>query len=100
MVRRKKICVLLLAASLLFGTAAKGSAFVLGDVDDDGVVRLADSLLVLRYFAGTSSLSNVQVDACNVNGDGSSYDLRGLNPKCDIADFSKILSQAYGIITF
>ena len=98
--RRKKFCVLLLAASLLFGSAANSSAFSMGDVDDDGVVRLADCLLVLRYIAGTSSLTYVQIDACNVTGDGSSYDPRGPNPKCQIADFAMILRQAYGVITF
>ena len=100
MIRRKKFCVWLLAVSLLLGSAVSSSAFTMGDVDDDGIVRVTDALLVLRYIAGTSSLTYVQVDACNVDGSGDSYDPDRQNSKCQITDYAKILRQAYGIIAF
>ncbi|NJD91071.1 MAG: hypothetical protein FIA91_06090 [Geobacter sp.] len=101
MARRKNYLVLLLAASLLLGSAAKSSAFALGDIDDDGVVRFADALLALRYIAGTEPLTAVQLDACNVNGySGSPSGGRPGDPRCDITNAYRILRQAYGIITF
>jgi len=99
---RKNFCAFLVAVSLLFISATNSSALVSGDVDDDGVVRLADVLLVMRYFAGTQTLNLQEKMACNVNGDSVfpppiPYDpLKSIN--CDFMDLALIQQQAWGLI--
>ena len=96
--RRIKFCAFLVAVSLVFITATNSSAYVSGDVDRDEVVRLADALLVLRYIAGTQSLSFTALYDCDVFGGGGPLPSRdGL---CEITDFIIILNKAYGNIVF
>ena len=96
--RRNKFCAFLVAVSLVFITAMNSSAYVSGDVDNDGVVRLADALLVLRYIAGTQSLSFTELYDCDVFGGGGPLPSRdGL---CEITDCVLILNKAYGQIDF
>lgn len=94
---RKNLRAILVAACLMFISSTNSSAFVTGDVDDDGFVRLADALLVMRYIVGTQSLIPLQRNACDVAGDNNTLIPDGV---CDIVDAVKILSKAYGLIIF
>lgn len=90
-------------ASLVLISATNSSAFVSGDVDDDGVVRLADVPLVMRYLSGTQTLNLQEKMACNFNGDSVfpppiPYDpLKSIN--CDFIDVALIQQKAWGLIT-
>ena len=97
---RKNFCALLVAASLLFASATNSSALITGagDVDGDGVVRLADALAVLRHVAGIESLTFIQLYACDVSGSG--FPLPSRDGVCDITDAVMILNKAYGLIIF
>lgn len=70
-----------------------------GDVDGDGVVRLADALAALRHVAGTE----VIIDPTKFfNGDvGGLIDGRvARNGVIDITDSVLILNKAYGLMAF
>lgn len=96
--RRINFSAFLVAVSLVFITATNSSAYESGDVDKDSVVRLADALLVLRYIAGTQSLSFTELFDCDVFGGGGPLPSRdGL---CEITDCVLILNKAYGEIDF
>lgn len=97
---RKNFCALLVAASLLFISATNSSALITGagDVDGDGVVRLADALAVLRHVAGTESLTYSHLLACDVSGGGGP--LPSPDGVCAITDMVMILNKAYGLIVF
>jgi len=95
---RKNLAVFLVTASLLAASAANSFAFVSGDVDDDGVVRLADTLLVLRHIVGTQSLTSFQRFVCDVAGGG--FPLPAPDGLCDILDAVMIMNKASGAISF
>jgi hypothetical protein len=95
---RKPLCGIVMAAGLLFASATNSSAVVSGDVDGDGVVRVADALLVLRYVAGKESLTPIQILDCDVTD--VVFPNPGSDGKCDIVDALTILQKAYGLITF
>lgn len=96
---------LLVAVPLLLGSPAFGTEYIGGDIDNDGSVRLTDSLLVLRYISGTWTIEpeicatsadelftncSGQLHPCDVNGDG----------RCDFSDFFMILRKSRGLATF
>lgn len=102
---RRHLVALLVAIPLLLGSPVLGAEYVSGDMDNDGIVRLGDSLLLLRYIVGTdgpiycgdisayerfTNCTINQVYPCDVNGDG----------KCDFSDFFLILNKSRGLITF
>ena len=66
MERRKYFCSFLVAASLVFVLAANSSAFLAGDVDNNGEVNFIDVLLVLRYCGGKLDFSETQKYTCDV----------------------------------
>lgn len=101
---RRYFAALLVAVPLLLGSPAFGTVYIRGDIDNDGIVRLIDSLLVLRYISGTwtiepeicaTSTDNMftncsgQLHPCDVNGDG----------RCDVTDVILILQKSRGLIT-
>ena len=43
---------------------------ILGDVDGDGEVTIADALLTLRYCMGVQDLTDAQLAVADINGDG------------------------------
>lgn len=95
---RKRLCLFFVAVSLVAVAATISSAAVSGDVDDDGVVRLADTLLILRHLVGTQPLTSPQLYACDVAGNGSP--LPAPDGGCDIVDAVTILNKAFGLIGF
>lgn len=95
---RKTLCGIVMTATLFFVGTTNSSASVSGDVDDDGVVRLADALLVLRSAAGTATLTPVQRFACDVAGGGEP--LPAPDGVCDVIDGLFILRKAYGLVAF
>jgi len=94
---QKTLCAVL-AASIVFMSAMNSPAFVSGDIDDDGIVRLADALLLLRYFAGTESLTSFQLYVCDVTGGGGP--LPSPDGKCFITDYIIIHNKSRGLISF
>lgn len=69
-----------------------------GDVNGDGVVRLADSLQVMRHIIGTQPpLTPSQLNACDVASSSTVVTPDGV---CDVVDAVMILNRAYGIIIF
>ena len=60
---------------------------ILGDVNEDGAVTLADAILVLQYLAGQTNLTTAQLFIADVNKDG----------EVDQADVDLILALA-GIV--
>ena len=75
-----------------------GRAAEKGDVDGDGVVRVADALLVLRYIAGVLVFYSPQRELCDVTGFGEGPPVP--DGSCDILDAVMILYKAYGQINF
>ncbi len=76
-------------------------AYTKGDVDNDGVVRLADALLVMRYVANNEELSSDQIQICNVYVSDDPYcdQLRDVcSADCDLLDVVIILQKAYGLM--
>lgn len=67
--------------------AKKEAAFYFGDVDMDGSVTAADSLLILRASVGLEDLTDVQKELADVNGDG----------KIDSSDSLEILRRSVGL---
>ena len=61
---------------------------VFGDVNFDGVVDIADALMISRYDAGLTQLDEKQLFAGDVNGDG----------EVDIADALMISRYEVGLI--
>lgn len=95
---RKNLCAFLIIAMLVFFSVVNSSALVAGDADEDGVVRLADALLVMRYIVATQALTPSQLYACDVaGGEGT---LPAPNGDCDIIDAVLILNKAYGLIVY
>jgi len=70
-----------------------------GDVTADGIVRLADALMALRFVAGTQVPTIEQTTSCNMTGDVviPSSDSDMMQPNCDIYDTTLIIRKAYGI---
>jgi len=98
MTLRKYLSALLIAAALMFLSVANSSALVAGDADEDGVVRLADALLVMRHIVATQTLTPSQFYACDVaGGEGT---LPAQDGDCDIIDAVLILNKAYGLIFY
>lgn len=95
---QKNLCAFLIIAMLVFFSVANSSALVAGDADEDGVVRLADALLVMRYIVATQSLTPSQLYACDVAGGAGT--LFAPNGDCDIIDAVLILNKAYGLIVY
>lgn len=87
----KRLRLFLVTLVFLLATAATSSAYVIGDVDDDGVVRMNDALLVMRYIAGTTFLSPDQRFRCDMT-----WALWQNNPGCDFLDATLILSVSTG----
>lgn len=57
----KKWCAFLLAAAILCASAisvSAGSGYLLGDVDDDGVVTILDASTIQRVLAGLKNDTN------------------------------------------
>ena len=48
-----------------------GSEIMLGDVNGDEIVNIADAALILRYSIGLLSFDDTQLLAADVNGDGN-----------------------------
>ena len=73
-----------------------------GDIDGDGVVRLADALAALRHVAGTEKIDPVNNKTKFFNGDvGSLINGRAARDGIiDIIDSVLILNKAYGLLTF
>jgi hypothetical protein len=76
-----------------------------GDIDGDGVVRLADALAALRHVAGTERINPLGTDAEKTKffqGDvgGLINGRAARDGVIDIADSVLILSKAYGLLTF
>ena len=63
--------------------------YLLGDIDEDGTVTVADAILAMRYTIGMIDLSSKQKLAGDANRDGS----------IDVADALLIMRHALGIIT-
>ena len=71
-------------------TASSSEPEVLyGDVNDDGEINSMDATLILKYDAGTGTLTNDQLKAADVSGDG----------EVDSADATLILKFDSGLIT-
>jgi hypothetical protein len=63
---------LAMVLSLFAGVGARtAKAAVVGDVNNDGVVTMADALLIAQYLADIATLTPAQKLAADVNGDGS-----------------------------
>ncbi len=62
---------------------------ILGDVDGDGEVTIADALLVLRYCMGVQELTDAQLEVADINGDG----------EVSLDDAILLLRLAMGLIT-
>ena len=67
---------------------AESSEVILGDVNGDGSITMADANMVVNYFLATdpSSIANFNVAAADVNGDGS----------ITMADANKIVNMFLG----
>ena len=63
--------------------------YLLGDVNDDGEVDIFDANLIVGYYNGTVSLTEVQFLAADVNGDG----------EADIFDANLVVAYYNGTIT-
>ena len=61
---------------------------VLGDINDDTAVDIADALLIARYDAGLTELADAQLACSDVNGD----------EETDIADALLIARYDAGLI--
>jgi len=59
-----------------------------GDVNNDGIVDIADAQLIMQYVVGLTSLDYYQKEAANVNNDGS----------VNIADAQIIMQYIVGLI--
>ena len=59
------------ACEVLFFKHVIGSEILLGDVNGDGIVNIADAALILRYSIGLLSFDDSQLLAADVNGDGN-----------------------------
>jgi hypothetical protein len=92
----------LVAFVLLLATTSNSYALVNGDIDNDGVVRMDDALLVMRYVAGTTVcnnfLLNIAID-CSYLVFACSAVQREINPThygCDITDAVLVLGRSTG----
>src|SRR5664280_3502753 len=62
---------LAMVLSLFAGVGARSAkAAVVGDVNGDGVVTMADALLLAQSIVGIATLTPAQQLAADVNGDG------------------------------
>ena len=61
------LCVMLLVSCIPF----QASAEMTGDVNNDGVIDIMDSILVQKYTSDEAELTPEQLEAADVNGDGS-----------------------------
>ena len=59
------------ACEVLFFKHVTGSEIMLGDVNGDEIVNIADAALILRYSIGLLSFDDSQLLAADVNGDGN-----------------------------
>ena len=59
------------ACEVLFFKHVTGSEIMLGDVNGDEIVNIADAALILRYSIGLLSFDDTQLLAADVNGDGN-----------------------------
>lgn len=59
---------------------------LMGDVNMDGVVDVADAILLMQYLAGSANLSEAQLALADVNGDG----------KVNIGDVTIIMQMTIG----
>jgi len=96
---RYRVRIFLVAAIITLSFSVNCLAYTSGDVDDDGVVRLADALLVMRYVFGTQEMSSDQIQSCNVNNDAYCDQLKDMCwANCDLFDVHLILQKAYGLV--
>ena len=68
-------------------------AVMTGDVNNDGVIDIMDSILVQKYTSDEAELTPEQLEAADVNGDGSVYVLDAMDiqkyASDKISEFSK-----------
>jgi hypothetical protein len=94
-----KVC--LVALVLILATTSSSFAYIDGDIDHDGVVRMDDALLVMRYFMGTQACGeNIFINA-NISCSDLSYQcgaVRDLNNLVCLINYSfQILARAQGL---
>ena len=65
---------------------------LVGDVNNDGAVTMADANAVVNYFLATDKPSNFDVDNANVNGDGDDDG----KPSITMADANAIVNMFLG----
>lgn len=96
----------------LLAAAATSSAFVNGDIDDDGVVRLNDALLILRYFAGTEACNSscgypfecpysIDLPSCSeleYSCMSIQNEFNQNSPYCFLTGAALVLNRSYGLI--
>lgn len=96
---RYRIRIFLVVAIITLSFSVNSLAYTSGDVDNDGVVRLADALLVMRYVTNNQELSSDQIQSCNVNNDAYCDQLQDMCwANCDVFDVFLILQKAYGLM--
>ena len=71
------------------GGGSEPQPTILGDVDGDGEVTIADALLALRYCMGVQDLTDAQLAVADINGDG----------EVSLDDAILLLRLAMGLIT-
>lgn len=71
----------------LLKAAIVDGKYILGDVNDDGVVDIADVTQLLRYIVGLDSEDNINMDAANVDG----------SENVDVNDATKLLRVVVGL---
>lgn len=77
----KKTLAAIISAALLISSAAYAASadeILAGDVNGDGKVSSADSLLVQRYTIGLTKLDDSRLEAADFNGDGKITNLDAL----------------------
>ena len=62
---------------------------IIGDIDNDGKVTSADSLLILRQSVGLEHFTDIQIELADVDGDG----------KITSADALEVLRASVGLST-
>ena len=69
---KRKLVIPLLVLLLLFCAVGVVGAqnYTYGDLDNNGVIDVRDVLLAMKYVLGYQSLTEAQLEAADVNGDG------------------------------
>ncbi len=72
----------------MFPGGAPASSVLIGDVNGDGHIDVADAILILRHIVGLSTLTGIGLVAADVNIDG----------QVDVADAILILRYIVGLV--